>query len=380
MNALRHSVLVLALHLSLLLIAGFFSGCATRGDYAVVASSREFQWTGVTVSHSGRMFVSYPRWNEPFDLSVAELAGSTSGALKPYPDEAWNRWDPRLRIAPGTRFVCVQAIYVDAKDRLWILDPASPRFAGVVPGEAKLVQVDLATNQVVKVIHFDAAVAPKESYLNDIRVDTQRDIAYITDSGKGGIVVVDLAAGTARRTLDGHPSVLAEDIAITIDDKPLLGGDSKTPRVNSDGIALSADGETLYYQALTSRTLYRIPTSVLRDANATPAQVGAAVQRVGATVVTDGMEIDSAGNVYFTAIEHNAVMVRTPAGELRTLAKGPELSWPDTFAWGDNQTLYVNTSQIHRTTMFNGGKPMPATPFVVARLNPLAPRMNCCAK
>jgi len=367
-----------------LLAAATLSGCSTTRSFDVIAESREFQWTGIAVSRSGRVFVNYPRWNQPFDLSVAEL-GAAGAPIKAYPDDAWNRWDPRLRIAPATRFVCVQAIHVDALDRLWILDPASPRFEGVVPGEAKLVQVDLATNQVVNVIRFDAAVAPKESYLNDIRVDTQRDIAYITDSGKGGIIVVDLKTGAARRTLDNHPSVLAEDIAITIDNEPLLGGDGKTPQVHSDGIALSADAETLYYQALTGRTLYRIPTSVLRDANATPQQVAAAVQRVATTVVTDGMEIDAAGNVYFTAIERNAIVARTPDGELKTIASGPALSWPDSFAWGNAaantaDTLYVTTAQIHRTTMFNGGKPMPTTPFVVARVRALAPRHNCCAK
>lgn len=357
-------------------------GCASSRSFDVVASSRGYQWTGVAASQSGRMFVNYPRWNQPFDLSVAELGagGPNTAALKAYPDEAWNKWDPRLRIAPGTRFVCVQSVHVDLVDRLWILDPASPKFGGVVPGEAKLVQVDLAKNEVVRVIHFDSTVAPKESYLNDIRVDTVHDVAYITDSGKGGIVVVDLKTGKARRTLDGHPSVLAEDISIVIDGKPVRGADGKPPRINSDGIALSADGAMLYYQALTGRTLYRVPTSVLRDERSSPGQVAAAVQRVGETVVTDGMEIDALGNVYFTAIEKNAVMARRPDGEMVTIAQGPEISWPDSFAWRGNGALYVSTAQIHRTTMFNGGKPGPAAPYNVLKVQALGPRMGCCVK
>ncbi len=364
--------------LSAALILG---GCASSHPYEVVATSHDYQWTGLAASQSGRMFVNYPRWNEPFDLSVAELgAAGSSKTLKPFPDETWNKWDPRLRIAPGFRFVCVQSVHVDLLDRLWILDPASPKFAGVVPGEAKLVQVDLATNQVVKVIHFDASIAPKESYLNDIRVDTQRDVAFITDSGKGGIVVVDLKTGKARRTLDGHPSVLAQDISITIDGKPLLGADGKTPRVNSDGIALSSDGATLYYQALTGRTLYRIATSVLLDESASREQVAAAVQRVGETVVTDGMEIDALGNIYFTAIEKNAIIARRPDGEMVTIAQGPEISWPDSFAWRGNGGLYVTTAQIHRTTLFNGGKPGPTTPYNVLKVQALGPRASCCVK
>lgn len=365
-----------------LVASAVLGGCTSSRSFDVVASSRDYQWTGVAASQSGRMFVSYPRWNQPFDLSVAELGagGPNAAALKAYPDEAWNKWDPRLRIAPGNRFVCVQAVHVDQLDRMWILDPASPQFGGVVPGEAKLVQVDLAKNEVVKVINFDATIAPKESYLNDIRVDTEHDVAYITDSGKGGIVVVDLKTGKAWRALDGHPSVLAEDISIVIDGKPVLGADGKTPRVNSDGIALSADGKMLYYQALTGRTLYRISTGLLLDEKATPGQVADGVERVGETVVTDGMEIDALGNVYFTAIEKNAVMARRPDGEMVTIAQGPEISWPDSFAWRGNGTLYVSTAQIHRTTMFNGGKPGPTTPYNVIRVQPIGPRMGCCVK
>jgi sugar lactone lactonase YvrE len=104
------------------------------------------------------------------------------------------------------------------------------------------------------------------------------------------------------------------------------------------------------------------------------------VERVGETVVTDGMEIDALGNVYFTAVEKNAVIARKPDGEMVTIAQGPEISWPDSFAWRGNGTLYVSTAQIHRTTMFNGGKPGPATPYNVIRVQPIGPRMGCCVK
>ena len=44
--------------------------------------------TGVTVSHSGRIFVCFPKWGDPVEFTVAELK---DGRPVPYPDEEMNR-------------------------------------------------------------------------------------------------------------------------------------------------------------------------------------------------------------------------------------------------------------------------------------------------
>lgn len=61
-----------------------------------------------------------------------------------------------------------------------------------VPGGPKLIKIDLKTNRVVQTIPFGEEIAPKKGYLNDVRIDTNTATAYITDSGKDAIVVVDL--------------------------------------------------------------------------------------------------------------------------------------------------------------------------------------------
>jgi len=43
--------------------------------------------TGVTVSHSGRIFVNYPKWGDDVPATVTELRGGHAVA---YPDERWN--------------------------------------------------------------------------------------------------------------------------------------------------------------------------------------------------------------------------------------------------------------------------------------------------
>lgn len=40
------------------------------GELELVAESHDQMWTGVTVSHGGRIFVSYPRWGDRVEYTV----------------------------------------------------------------------------------------------------------------------------------------------------------------------------------------------------------------------------------------------------------------------------------------------------------------------
>lgn len=331
-----------------------------------ILMSQGFQWTGVAATDDGRVFVSYPRWDGPYQWAVAELV---DGVYRPYPDGQWNRWPPVERepeTDPAYRFVCVQSVHVDAKNRLWILDPASPKFEGVVPGAAKLVEVDLETDRVVRVIRFDASIAPENSYLNDVRLDVERNVAFITDSGLGAIVVVDLDTNQTRRVLADHKSTKAERGVI-----PVIGGrelrvgqtpTGQVPQIHADGIAYNPADDYVYFQALTARTLYRIPAAVLADFDARRHEVAMAVERVGPSVMTDGMDADTDGNVYFTALEEDAIIYRTPGGDYRTLVHSDRLAWPDSLAITPDG-LYVTTSRIHQTKRFSFDGLMPGEPY-----------------
>ena len=108
-----------------------------------------------------------------------------------------------------------------------------------------------STNKVVQTIPFDETIAPTRSYLNDVRVDTKTGHAFITDSGAGAIVVVDLKTGQARRLLANHPSTKAEPGAeIVVDGMKLLIRRPVAPEFHSDGIAFDKEGGWLYYYPL----------------------------------------------------------------------------------------------------------------------------------
>jgi proline iminopeptidase len=334
----------------------------SRLEPAVAVPGR--QLTGIAVSRKGRLFVNFPRWSDDVPVSVAEV--KPDGSLRPYPDPSWNGWEPGAD--PARSFVCAQAAWADARDHLWVIDPASPKFGGVVPGGPKLVEIDLANDRVLRVIPFGPDLAPKASYLNDVRVDRAGRWAYLTDSGAGGLVVVDLRNGTARRVLGDHPSTRAEPITVMVEGRPWAGPDGKTPPVHSDGIALSPDGETLWYRALTGRTLYRIPTAALRNAALPPAELARAAQRVAHVPAGDGMEMDARGTLYLTDIEDDAVVRLAPDGALETVASGPELAWPDSLAIAADGALYVTASQIHRIPRAQGDVDRHEEPFRAFRI------------
>src|SRR5207248_10485184 len=176
----------------------------------------------------------FPDWSDDHTISVAEVI---NGEPKPFPNAEMNGPGPA-----GSHFMCVQSEYIDADDNLWILDPAAPKMKQIVPGGPKLIKVDLKTNQVVQTIPFGEDVAPKRSYLNDVRIDTGSGTALITDSGLGAIVVVDLKTGKGRRLLEGDNSTAAEkDVKLTIEGRQLLDQQTKSPpRINSDGIAFDS--------------------------------------------------------------------------------------------------------------------------------------------
>ena len=200
------------------------------------------------------------------------MAEIRSTQAVPFPDTTWNTWKPSL--PAQNRFVCVQSVYTDANNFLWVLDAGSPQMRGVVRGGAQLLKFDAGTRQLVQRIDFDETVAYPTSYLNDVRVDTERNVAYLTDSNQGAIIVVNLATSRSRRLLGNHPSTKSENLILTVENRVWRNRSGQLPSIDSDGIALSPDRDYLYYHALTGRTLYRIRTQYLLDESLPAAQLG----------------------------------------------------------------------------------------------------------
>jgi sugar lactone lactonase YvrE len=313
----------------------------------------DHQVTGVTVAPDGRIFVNFPRWTEDTPVSVAELM--PDGSTRPYPNEEWNAWrNARMsEVSPGDHFVCVQSVVADRRGSLWVVDPAAPDAEKTVKGGPKVVEIDLKSNNVKRIFPIGADVAGSASYLNDIRVAPDGRFAYLTDSGSpGGLVVLDIGSGQAWRVLSDDPSTQFDpSVTVMTDGQPLRRPDGRQPLFNADSLALSKDGSTLYWQALTGKTLYRIATSAIQSATAA-GQVRP--EKVATTEPVDGLWTDENDQIYLSSIASNAVKVINPAdGSVRQLLTDSRLRWPDTFSQGPDGAIYVTASHIQDSPWFH---------------------------
>jgi sugar lactone lactonase YvrE len=336
---------------------------ATPPRARVVAES-DLQWTGVAVDESGRVFVNYPNWSDRYVQAVAEIIELPGGARveSPYPDARWNVWTEG-QTAWRDSFVAVQSVHIDRQNRLWVLDTG--RVSRAAGRQACVYEIDLAHDQVRRVLPVPFEVAPEGSYLNDIRLTPDGRHAFISESGLGAIIVLDVEAGTFRRTLADHPSTKGSAAKTpVVGGRPWVRRESGEPLVvHCDGIAVSPDARWVYYQAISENTLYRVPADALIRPGLDHA---GSVERVGTAPVTDGMIFDDDGNLYFSALEENAIIYRTPAGEFVTLASDPAINWPDSFAiHRPTGTLYFTTAQIHLTPDFSPDGSWPTDPFRV---------------
>ncbi len=341
-----------------------FAGCAQPAvsDAPVLRQVAAFdhQVTGVSVSEDGRIFVNFPRWTEDSPVSVGELR---DGRVVPYPDAAWNEWRNARKdeLGAGDHWVCVQSVVADGRGSLWVLDPGAPAMGAVVPGAAKLVRIDLASNRAVRTIGFDETVAPQGSYLNDVRFSPDGKTAYLTDSGaRGALVVLDIDSGRARRVLDGHPSTQPDkSVTVTYGGQPLRRLDGRGVEFAADGIALSPDGGTLYWQAIKGKTLYSLPTSAL--AASTGGDPATRIEVVGDNGPADGLIIARRdGRMFVTSPQDDSIRVRdlgVRGGVAQVLLTDPRLRWPDTFAEGPDGTIYVTASHIQDSAFFKPGAP-----------------------
>jgi len=102
------------------------SVASANDSLELVYSDSMYELTGIAVSRTGRMFTNYPLWNQPHKYDVGEI--TSLNQVSPYPNLWWNSWHNGEE--GSFKWVCVQAVYIDDEDKLWV-DPASPFMKGV---------------------------------------------------------------------------------------------------------------------------------------------------------------------------------------------------------------------------------------------------------
>jgi sugar lactone lactonase YvrE len=354
------------------LIIGFFLVLAcSKNDRPVAPSSTlelvfsdsVYQLTGVAVSKTGRVFTNYPLWSSTYKYALVEILPDKT--VKPYPDAYMNSW--KAGESGMDKWVCVQAVHIDDADNMWVVDPASPNMAGVVGNSHKLVKINLSSNTVVKTYPF-AGVADAQSYINDVRVDTARNYAYLTNSNEGGILVVNLTTGATRQVLQGHSSVISDPAYQVVIDGKELKRNGAPVKINSDGIALSPDAQYLYYKPLTDDKLYRIKTEFLRSDTLNSTQLATKVEDLGHFTTSDGMIFYTDGNLYLGDVEKYRIMRLDNDLQMRVFVQDSMLIWPDSYQVSKDGYLYISCSQIQKQPAYNEGVNKRTSPYTIYRV------------
>ena len=316
----------------------------------------------LAVTKDGRVFATVHQFRRA-DARLIEVTGPKS--YKPWPNPAWNG-----PFGAGPEVLnSVLGIRLDGQGRLWVLDNG----LGDPPQPPKLIAFALADGAVVFRYDFPAETGPVGSFLNDLVVDDRRGFVYIADPGGSqapALVVVDLNRRASRR-FTASPALKPEDVDLVVDGRvlgpPGEDGQVRPARVGVNPITLSADGETLYFGAMTGRTWYQLPARLLRE-GADDATIAAAIRKSGPKPVSDGAATDGAGNHYFTDLAHDAITVLRPDGRLETLVEDERLSWPDALSFGEPGWLYIAVNQLHRAPPLNGGVDGGRPPYLIMRV------------
>ncbi|MFT3953970.1 MAG: L-dopachrome tautomerase-related protein [Piscinibacter sp.] len=310
---------------------------------------------GAKVDSRGNIYVSTARWGGkeiPATLSKLVKKGK-EWKLQPFPNKALND------VANPKGLKAVLGFEIDRNDVMWILDQGHVAGAPSGPGDEKLIGWDLKRGKEVARYEFSEADSDRKcSFLNDVAVDNDAGVVYISDSGifcnplKGGILVYDIKANKARRVLSAPEWVNDEAFKFQIHGRDVLKAKDGQPngmKTGADGIALSGDKKTLYWTNLTGNRLLALPTALIRDFSKSEEDIKKAVQ-VMATLPsnTDGMTADRDNNLYMTALTLNGIMKRdAKSGTVSTLVSSDDISWPDTLAWGPGGTLYLVSNHLH---------------------------------
>jgi sugar lactone lactonase YvrE len=286
----------------------------------------------IALHSENRIFLSLHQFFQP-EWRVVEAF--PNGELLPFPNKAWSQGNSPHRVALDA----VLGIQADANDIVWMLDNGLRN--GSTP---KLVGWDSQRDRLVKIIYLPSPITPENAFVNDLAIDANINYIYIADPAGGdnaALIVINTLTGMARRVLEGHQSVVPEDVELVIDGEPvqrqLPDGSVVKPKVGVNPIALDAAGEWLYFGPMHGTSMYRIRTADLRDTNLSEEQLAARVERYSDKPICDGIAMDAAGNIYLGDLAENAIGVITSDRTYKILFRDDEqLSWIDAFSLGND--------------------------------------------
>ena len=305
----------------------------------------------VAVSETGRIFMTIHPESRTRGPVVVEIF---DGKAHPYPDAEFQK-----------KFQTPLGIFVDTRNRLWVLDHGNHGMQ-----RARLFAFDLTADTLAYRYIFNHQEAPLGSYLNDLQVAADREAVIISDLSalrqRPALLVLDLAMGQARRLLERDSTTSAQDWNIQAFTLP---GNLASLRLGLDGLALDPAEEWLYYGAVCHQSLYRVPLRDLVDPAIPPDDLRKRVEWVSNKPLSDGLRIDQTGQVILTDVEHHGLMRLEKDGTLRTLIATPgKIRWADGCSFGPDGYLYFTDSALPDVMLHSRGHIKKRSPYFLYKI------------
>jgi len=322
-------------------------------DVEIVATLDEAPGN-IAVSAEGRIFFNFHPEGRPA-MKVVEWVG---GSAVPFPEKEFPLFDS------------VFSLRIDLQGRLWTVDHG---FHGL--RQPRLLAFDLDTRELVHRWDLPREVAGIGSYVQDFQVSPDGRHVFLADIGvlakKPAIIVHDVERGTGRRVLERHPSVTDQPFLIDARGRKmvLLGGFyAMHPAL--DSIGLDAEGEWLYYGAMSHPRMYRIRTADLVDPSLSDDDLGSRIEDFGLKPQSDGISLDVEGNIYITDVEHGAIAVLRQDRSLETLLQDDRFRWLDGLSFGPDGWLYMTDSALPEIMLKSRAHMRRHAPYFVWRFRP----------
>ncbi len=290
---------------------------------------------------------------------------------KAFPNKAWNT----PRTTDDNYLSNVLGIRNDENGIVWMLDMAQRD--NVTP---KIMGWNTKTNQLERIYYLPKSSMPKYAQPNDMVVDTKNGYFIIADEGignggdgsKAAFIIVDMKTGKTRRILEGTRTTKPENTPTIIKGKH-LAVNGKDLLVGNDGITANKDFEYIYYGPLNGTKIYRIKTLDLVNEGFTEAELDGKIETYSEKPNNGGMSMDTAGNIYLTALETNSVaVVLAKDRSVKTMTFDENMVWPDGVSYNHaDGYMYVSAAQVNKGAVFNDGKDQSTKPFYIFRFKPL---------
>lgn len=351
------------------LFAGWFTALGTAAEPDVeVAVKLSHGPGGMTITPKGSFIISLHQYYSLEDRVIEVLP---SGDIRPFPNETIGRG----RAGGTITLDSVQGLECDDEGVVWMLD--NGRRGESMP---KVVAWDTKNDRLAKVIYLPEPATIPTSYLNDLALDPDSPLIYISDPAAGrdaAMIVLNRQTGEARRVFQGHYSVIPEDIPFLVEGVEFVGrlsnGSTVEPQTGINPIAVDKKGRWVFYGPLKGRTLYRIAAEHLRDESLTAIELESRVEGYSEKPISDGITLDSKGNIYVSDLTSNAIgVIDEEDRRYRHYVDDPRFLWPDGPCFGVDGRLYFFSCQIHRTAALNRGKDNTLPPFLVFKVKALA--------